>query len=97
MTRDPTTPGLVVKRTVEANLPKLGAFCQGFEHVIGHNILRHDAILRSSVNDPSKLMDRALLWLHEQQVVTLGKGLESMDKVERLSADYFVLERDAFT
>lgn len=34
-----------------------------------------DAILRSSVNDPNKLMDRALLWLHEQQVVTLGKGL----------------------
>ncbi|CAM9995919.1 unnamed protein product, partial [Chrysoparadoxa australica] len=34
-----------------------------------------DAILRGSVNDPNKLMDRALLWLHEQQVVTLGKGL----------------------
>lgn len=34
-----------------------------------------DALLRASVNDPSKLMDRALLWLHEQQVVTLGKGL----------------------
>lgn len=34
-----------------------------------------DAFLRASVNDPSKLMDRALLWLHEQQVVTLGKGL----------------------
>lgn len=34
-----------------------------------------DAILRSSVNDPNKLMDRALLWLHEQQIVTLGKGL----------------------
>ena len=34
-----------------------------------------DAMLRSAVNDPNKLMDRALLWLHEQQVVTLGKGL----------------------
>ena len=34
-----------------------------------------DALLRSAVNDPNKLMDRALLWLHEQQVVTLGKGL----------------------
>lgn len=103
-----------------------------------------DAILRKSVNDPNKLMDRALLWLHEQQVVTLGKGLsvfrpaitlhldpkggnftvknfapleehyteqtiqthvmaayaekgiESMAEAERLSADYFVLERDAF-
>jgi len=34
-----------------------------------------DAMLRGAVNDPSKLMDRALLWLHEQQVITLGKGL----------------------
>ena len=34
-----------------------------------------DAMLRGAVNDPNKLMDRALLWLHEQQVVTLGKGL----------------------
>ncbi len=34
-----------------------------------------DAILRASVNDPNKLMDRALLWLHEQHVATLGKGL----------------------
>ncbi|WP_425091496.1 RecQ family ATP-dependent DNA helicase [Tropicimonas sp. S265A] len=34
-----------------------------------------DAILRASVNDTNKLMDRALLWLHEQHVVTLGKGL----------------------
>lgn len=34
-----------------------------------------DAVLRGSVNDPNKLMDRALLWIHEQQVITLGKGL----------------------
>ena len=37
--------------------------------------INSDAVLRSMVNDPAKLMDRALLWLHEQQVVTLGKGL----------------------
>jgi len=103
-----------------------------------------DAMLRGSVSDPNKLMDRALLWLHEQQVVTLGKGLsvfrpaitlhldpkggnftvqhftpleehyteqtiqthvmaayaekglERIDEAERLAADYFVLERDAF-
>ncbi|RYH11502.1 RecQ family ATP-dependent DNA helicase [Tropicimonas sp. IMCC6043] len=103
-----------------------------------------DVILRGAVKDPNKLMDRALLWLHEQQVVTLGKGLsvfrpamtlhlnpnggsftvqnfapledhyteqtiqthvmaayaekglESMDEAERLAADYFVLEREAF-
>lgn len=34
-----------------------------------------DAMLRGAVGDPNKLMDRALLWLHEQEVVTLGKGL----------------------
>jgi ATP-dependent DNA helicase RecQ len=37
--------------------------------------INSDALLKASVNDPSKLMDRALVWLHEQQVVTLGKGL----------------------
>lgn len=103
-----------------------------------------DAILRGSVNDPNKLMDRALLWLHEQQVITLGKGLsvfrpaitlhlnpkggnftvqnfvpleehyneqttqthvmaayaekglKGIGEAERLTADYFVLEQDAF-
>lgn len=103
-----------------------------------------DAMLRSAVNDPNKLMDRALLWLHEQHVITLGKGLsvfrpaitlnlnpkggnftvqnfvpleehyteqtmqthvmaayaekglEGIEDAERLAADYFVLERDAF-
>lgn len=38
--------------------------------------LTGDAFLRSSgIENMSKLMDRALLWLHEQEVVTLGKGL----------------------
>ena len=103
-----------------------------------------DAMLRGAVRDPNKLMDRALLWLHEQQVITLGKGLsvfrpaitlhlnpqggnftvesfapledhyteqtiqthvmaayaqeglQQIDEAERLAADYFVLERDAF-
>jgi len=103
-----------------------------------------DALLRGAVNDPNKLMDRALLWLHEQQVITLGKGLSvfrpaitlhldpkggnftvqnfipleehyteqtiqthvmaayaekglaDMGEAESLTADYFVLERDAF-
>ncbi len=101
-------------------------------------------MLRGAVSNPNKLMDRALLWLHEQEVVTLGKGLsvfrpaitlhldpkggnftvqnfapleehyaeqtiqthvmaayaekglESSDDAERLAADYFVLERNAF-
>jgi len=37
--------------------------------------LNSDFELSSAVNDPTRLLDRALLWLHEQGVVTLGKGL----------------------
>ena len=39
-------------------------------------VLNGDALLRTSgVRDMSKLMERALLWLHEQEVASLGKGL----------------------
>jgi len=39
-------------------------------------VLTGDALVRASgVKDMTKLMERALLWLHEQQVLTLGKGL----------------------
>ncbi len=34
-----------------------------------------DMTLTSQVKDPGKLMDRALLWLHEQEVIRLHKGL----------------------
>jgi len=37
--------------------------------------LNSDFELSSAVTDPTKLLDRALLWLHEQGVITLGKGL----------------------
>ena len=37
--------------------------------------LNGDAFLRAEVKDMTRLMDRALLWLHEQQVATLGRGL----------------------
>ncbi len=38
--------------------------------------LTSDALIKTSgIRDMTKLMERALLWLHEQQVVTLGKGL----------------------
>ncbi len=38
--------------------------------------LNQDAILKNSgIGDMTKLMERALMWLHEQGVVTLGKGL----------------------
>jgi ATP-dependent DNA helicase RecQ len=37
--------------------------------------LAGDLEIRSHVRDVTRLLDRALLWLHEQEVVTLGKGL----------------------
>ena len=38
--------------------------------------LNTDAVIKASgVKDMTKLMERAMLWLHEQQAVTLGKGL----------------------
>ncbi len=37
--------------------------------------IESDLILKSEVRDPAKLMDRALLWLHEQEVIRLNKGL----------------------
>ena len=37
--------------------------------------LTGDAFLRAAVSDGTRLMNRALLWLHEHAVVTLGKGL----------------------
>ena len=37
--------------------------------------LKSDMLLMNEVKDPAKLMDRALLWLHEQEVIRLNKGL----------------------
>ena len=34
-----------------------------------------DMVLKSKVKHPNKLVDRALLWLHEQEVIRLNKGL----------------------
>lgn len=39
------------------------------------NALNGDGLLRVDVRDMTRLMNRALLWLHEQQVMTLGRGL----------------------
>ena len=42
------------------------------------NLLRaveSDLILRSRTADPRKLLDRALLWLHEMEIIRLNKGL----------------------
>ena len=37
--------------------------------------IRRDRSLSSQVRQPDKLRDRALLWLHEQEVIRLNKGL----------------------
>ena len=37
--------------------------------------IRSDMILTSEVRNPAKLMDRALLWLHEQEIIRLNRGL----------------------
>ena len=37
--------------------------------------IRSDLILKSRVRHPDKLLDRALLWLHEMEVIRLNKGL----------------------
>ncbi|MCZ0964457.1 RecQ family ATP-dependent DNA helicase [Paracoccus benzoatiresistens] len=39
-------------------------------------VLTSDALLRNSgIKDMTRLMERSLLWLHEQEVMSLGKGL----------------------
>lgn len=37
--------------------------------------LNEDALLSAEIADASRLMERSLLWMHEQGVITLGKGL----------------------
>ncbi|CAK0752574.1 ATP-dependent DNA helicase RecQ [Gammaproteobacteria bacterium] len=38
-------------------------------------VLDQDLLMRTSIKDPQKLLERALLWLHEQEVIRLNKGL----------------------
>ena len=38
-------------------------------------VLKADLTLASEVRQPEKLMDRALMWLHEQEVIQLNRGL----------------------
>ncbi|MCY3734696.1 MAG: RecQ family ATP-dependent DNA helicase, partial [Chloroflexi bacterium] len=37
-------------------------------------VIQADLLLSSQVGDPAKLMERALLWLHEQDVLRLNRG-----------------------
>ena len=38
-------------------------------------VIESDLVLKSEVRNPARLMNRALLWLHEQEVIRLNKGL----------------------
>ncbi|MDY7576578.1 RecQ family ATP-dependent DNA helicase [Actimicrobium sp. CCI2.3] len=40
-----------------------------------HAAMDDDLTLKMDVKEPAKLLDRALLWLHEQEVIRLNKGL----------------------
>ena len=40
-----------------------------------NHAIESDQILRQRVRSPARLMERALLWLHEQEVIRLHKGL----------------------
>jgi ATP-dependent DNA helicase RecQ len=37
--------------------------------------MEEDALLKAQLKDPVKALERALLWLHEQEVIRLNKGL----------------------
>ena len=37
--------------------------------------IESDLVLKSRIKNPRKLLDRSLLWLHEQEVIRLNKGL----------------------
>ncbi len=39
------------------------------------NAVRSDLELKNTAKDPERLLDRALLWLHEQEIIRLNKGL----------------------
>ena len=38
-------------------------------------VINADMFLKSEIREPEKLLERALLWLHEQEVIRLNKGL----------------------
>lgn len=40
-----------------------------------HAALESDLTIKGQMKEPTKLLDRALLWLHEQEVIRLNKGL----------------------
>ena len=69
------------KRLLEHLLDRLPSGSRGTdllaETTLGKllHALTSDLVLKSRVRDPGRLLDRALLWLHEQEVIRLHKGL----------------------
>lgn len=67
-----------------------------------HAVVEGDIFLRGEVKETSKLLDRSLLWLHEQEVIRLNKGLAvfrpamtirlGMDKRNFVKADFAPLK-----
>lgn len=49
----------------------------GVETTMGRmqGAIREDVFLKAAIRDETKLLNRALMWLHEQGVVSLGRGL----------------------
>ena len=63
---------------IASNDTALTAFTHvGVETTLGKLLssLEYDLIIKAEAKDLSKLMDRSLLWLHEQEVIRLNKGL----------------------
>ena len=65
--------------------------------------LERDLLLKAEAKDPAKLLDRALLWLHEQEIIRLNKGLAifrsamtirlAQEKRNFLKADFIPLKQ----
>ncbi|GLC97147.1 hypothetical protein Tamer19_65560 [Cupriavidus sp. TA19] len=49
--------------------------------------IESDLVLRAQVKEPTKLLDRALLWLHEQEIIRLNKGLAVFRPAMRILLD----------
>ena len=71
----------VASRLVQHLLARLPAGLRGTdllaETTLGglREAMEGDALLKAQLKDPVKALDRALLWLHEQEVIRLNKGL----------------------
>ncbi|MFH1873118.1 MAG: RecQ family ATP-dependent DNA helicase [Pseudomonadota bacterium] len=72
---------LAAQRLLDHLLARLPAGARGAdllaETTMGHlnAVIDGDIELKQRVKDPQKLIERALLWLHEQEIIRLNKGL----------------------